>query len=55
MNMNQKGSDMTPIVRAYQSEIDGHWVIDIWDAPIDVRIYLNDGLCPIWGKDIPPE
>lgn len=45
----------TPVVRVYKSEIDGHWVVDIWDAPEDVRIYVNDAIFPVFGKDIPNE
>lgn len=44
---------MKPTARVYQSEIDGHWVVDIYDAPADVRIYLNDGFEPVFGKDVP--
>ena len=52
---NVEEVDMKPKVHVYVSEIDGHWVVDIFDSPADVRVYVNDAIYPVYGKDIPPE
>lgn len=46
---------MKPKVHVYLSEIDGHWVVDIFDSPADVRVYVNDAIYPVYGKDIPED